>query len=234
MTRVSANYVVDKLLAKDQNVLILDTCCLLDIIRCIQRDNISVLESAVSMIEHYNAGSNRFEIILPSLIVDEWNDNVETVKRETGKFIENCDSEQKRLTKVANIFFKTHHRGFRAKGFDLDVKLSNLSSKFLDMGLCLEDIKECNLRAVNRVRLSTPPAKKAKDSLKDCIIFEETLWISRSLREKGFQRKIVFSTSNITEYWEAKAVIPNIQNELDEYGIEICKSLNHAYSLVKQ
>jgi hypothetical protein len=140
MTKVSANYVVDKLLAKDQNVLILDTCCLLDVIRCIQRDNISVLESAVNMVDHYNAGTNGFEIILPSLIANEWTDNVETVKGETRRFINNCDTAQKSLAEAVNIIFQTKHHGFRAKGYDLDVKLSNLSSKFLDMGLCLEDI----------------------------------------------------------------------------------------------
>ena len=56
------------------------------------------------------------------------------------------------------------------------------------------------VKAYDRVRLARPPATKAKQSIKDCLIAESYLHLAATPRTGGFSRNMVFATSNTRDY----------------------------------
>ena len=231
MSKILVESLVEKLVAEDKNILILDTCCVLDVIRCIQRENLSVLKTTVEIINVFDEKKNKFQIVLPSLIDTEWSDNYASVRGETKSYIEKCDIAHKNLIESCKIVFPTALESMSFSHYNLESILSDFSEKLLYLSLRLESIEECKLNAFNRVVQHIPPAAQGKDSTKDCVIFEETLCISKLLRDNGFTKKIVFATSNTREYFRNHNTIPEIANELKKSNIEIVTSLSHGYYL---
>jgi hypothetical protein len=57
-------------------------------------------------------------------------------------------------------------------------------------------------RAFHRISMNVRPARRGKDSAKDCLIVETYLETARVLRANDFQHDIVFLTTNPTDYEE--------------------------------
>ena len=229
----SISKIVKEIISKDKNILILDTCCLLDVIRCIPRNNFDVLESAFKIVQGFNGKTSDFIIILPSLVQNEWRENLEKVKLETEKFIRNHDKNNGILFRTLGLFLGDLALTVRFSENELEKKLANLSEEIILNSYCLESIEECKINAANRVIGNISPAERGKDSTKDCIIFEEILYISDLLRKDRYLKKIIFATSNTKEYFLDKSLKDQIKKDIEKYDIEIVKSLSHGYNKVK-
>lgn len=231
MNKLSATSLVEKLTIEDKNILILDTCCVLDVIRCIQRENLSVLKATIKIINLFDKKQNNFVIVLPSLIDTEWSDNNMSVSSETKSFIEKCDTAHKNLVQSFGMVFPTQLNEICFSHYNFEKILFDFSEKLLNLSFSLESIEECKINAINRVVQHIPPATQGKDSTKDCIIFEETLFLGNLLRNGGFTKKIVFASSNTKEYFHNRKPINSIEVELKKVDIEIVTSLNHGLFL---
>ena len=55
-------------------------------------------------------------------------------------------------------------------------------------------------RALQRLNQARTPARKGKDSMKDCVVIETYLDAARALRTGGFASPIVFLSSNVKDY----------------------------------
>lgn len=233
MIKYNVDSLAERLVNANKNILILDTCCLLDIIRCIEREKPSILESVIEIFDLFDKNQNTFEIVLPSLIETEWTDNCTFVRTKTDDYIKESDRMQKNLIHFVKMIYPTPLQNTYFSQFDLGKRLSDFSEKLLNLCLCLESINESTFNAHQRVSKHIPPAKKGKDSYKDCEIFEEMLFLGNLLRRKGFIKKIIFATSNTEEYYKDDKPIPEIKQDLSKFNIEIVTSLNHGYHLVK-
>ncbi|MBB3917712.1 hypothetical protein GGQ65_005031 [Rhizobium fabae] len=75
---------------------------------------------------------------------------------------------------------------------------------------------EASARAFARMRGNRAPARRGKDSSKDCLIFETYLGAGRALREAGMTAPIVFLSSNTSEYLtESRVLKAEIAEDLD-------------------
>lgn len=227
MNKFSASSLVEKLIAEDKNILILDTCCILDVIRCIQRENLPALEATIEIINLFDKKQNKFVIVLPSLINTEWFDNNVSVCSETKRYIKKCDTAHKNLIQSFKIVFSKQFSATCFSRYNFEKILLNFSEKILNLSFVLESIEECKINAINRVVHHISPAAQGKDSTKDCIIFEETLFLGNLLRNNGFTKKIVFASSNTKEYFHDRKPIGTIKAELKKMDIKIVASLNH-------
>ncbi|MFR3727672.1 PIN domain-containing protein [Lacrimispora sp.] len=227
--KFSFQHLVKELIKKNKKVLVLDTCCILDVIRAIQRNKLSTIESAINIINLYKKEQNDFIIVLPSLILEEWSDNFESVYMESKKYIEKCDENYKLICQAIQLIFEKQINEVCFVSYKVDDFLKNISEKLLDIGLIVDDkdINECASNAGFRVRKGIAPAKKGKDSYKDCMIFEETLYLGKLLRDNGFENKIVFASSNTKEYCLDRKLIETIRIDLEKYNIKIAFSLEH-------
>lgn len=231
MNKLSVISLVEKLIEEEKNILILDTCCILDVIRCIQRENLSVLKTTIDIINLFDKKKNKFLIVLPSLIDSEWSDNYMTVSSETKSFIEKCDTTHKNLIQSFEMVFPTQLNSICFSQYKFEKILSDFSEKLLALSFSIESIEECKVNAINRVVQHIAPAAQGKDSTKDCIIFEETLFLGNLLRSSGFTKKIVFASSNTKEYFHDRKPINLIEIESKKSNIEIANSLNHGFYL---
>ena len=230
---MTINNIANLIIQAEKSVLILDTCCILDIIRCIQRESLNVLSAALCIIDDYRKNQNNYFIIIPSVVSLEWADHCQNVMLETETHIKRHDKFVRLFSDAKNYIMQLNEPSSPLCRFDLHTHLHNISKKILDLSLCIDEVEQCKLKAFNRVCKSIPPSEKGKESAKDCVIFEETLMLGEVLRTKGFIKKIVFASSNTKEYCEAKNVKPQIKTDLDTHSIEIVFSLNHGLSIVR-
>ncbi|MDQ0246519.1 hypothetical protein J2S09_004123 [Bacillus fengqiuensis] len=217
MNLLTLNSLISKLNRENKNVLILDTCCLLDIVRVPIRETIQPLQAALKIVNGIN--SNNFNIVLPSYIPMEWTDNISNVCDEVNKSIE---KNQSKLTYLNGIVIELQSPvtipDFKSIG--IETQLRSISKKVLDLGLTLQEDPEYHLKGFYRSASKRPPARKGKESLKDCVVFEETLAIGNNLRQLGFDKKVVFASSNTQEFDNE-----DIRAELGTYNIQYVNSL---------
>ncbi len=134
------------------------------------------------------------------MVPTEWSDNAPIVK----------DEVQSHLTKIQNQALHFHDacatlgitltfgRPFY-DGVRLAESLYDLSKTLLDSSIHLDRDAGCDSRGVGRVAAKKPPSKQGGE-VKDCVIVEECLELTRQLRANGFARKCAFCTSNMEDY----------------------------------
>jgi hypothetical protein len=66
---------------------------------------------------------------------------------------------------------------------------------------------DVNSRAISRVNGNVSPARRGKDSVKDCIVLETYLAAVRALRSHGMSSKVVLLSSNTREYLSESKVL---------------------------
>jgi len=235
MKSLSYNRLVGRLIKDDKNVLFLDTCCLLDIVRCLNRENIPVFESALNIFNAIEEDDLDFSIVLPSLVPQEWKENIDTVELEANRFIEERFRSLENIKEVLaklNLDVVLDFGAFNK--IQVETKLRAISQKIIDSSYVCEKDDSIDVLAVSRVIDTRPPARKRKDSTKDCIIYEEVLHVSDCLKNKGFRRRIIFASSNTEEYYDGNLLHTNIEEELNERDIKFVSSLNWAESEAKK
>lgn len=232
MTRgLSYDQLAERLIRDDKNILILDTCCLLDIIRCVPRGQMEVYDSALNISNAIKERTLDFSIVLPSLVPKEWNDNIDTVTLEIKRFIKDQFNSLEVTRKVVAEISPDMTFNFGAfSQLEIEQELKAISRRIMDNGYICEKGDEISALAANRVVSDTPPSKKGKESLKDCIIYEEVLHIAELLRSTNFDKRIIFASSNTREYYENRSLCQSIEKELSERDIIFASSLNGAES----
>lgn len=90
------------------------------------------------------------------------------------------------------------------------------------------------LRAVQRVLAAQTPAKKGKDSTKDCIVVETYLDVVAQLRSAGLSAPIVFVSSNVRDYAEATGtrLQADLASEFAVLSLEFAPNLSAAKHLL--
>lgn len=232
MDRLNIEELSNLLLENNKDILILDTCCILDIVRCIQRDNLSILKTADDLIKKYELNENQFEILLPSIIEHEWSNNINEVKADTKKYIKSTTESYKSIVNCVKMLHATEFEYTDFQSYDVENLLESCSKKIIDFSFSLKTIEECKIKAYERAAKNIPPSKKGKNSIIDCTIFEEIIYISTLLREKGFAKRIIFASSNTKEYYEGNLVIPEIADDLANVDVQIVRAFNQGHSIL--
>src|SRR5262249_20620607 len=82
---------------------------------------------------------------------------------------------------------------------NLHDQLFDLSKQVLALAVHLDPDGGCATRGMVRVIANLPPSRQGGE-MKDCVIVEECLELTRQLRAGGFTKKCVFCTSNTNDY----------------------------------
>lgn len=225
------NQLVEKLIRDNKNVLIIDTCILLDIVRCLNRGRMEIFNSALNIFNDITNNKLNFNIVLPSLVPVEWQNNIDKEVLSASKSIEEQHTSLKNLQTVIRCLglsiildFNEFHKA------QIEQQLKSISYKIMNVGYVCKIEDEIKKLAIDRVINSSPPSKKDKDSTKDCIIYEEVLRCSELLRKNGFNKKIIFASSNTQEYFYDKNLHPEIIKDFKISNIFFVTSLNWAES----
>jgi hypothetical protein len=225
----SVDEVAGQLVATNVPVLLLDTCIFLDTIRAIERRDAKRIEAAKLVLNECSTSPPRCIIVVSSIVQVEWDQNVQSVIDEARKHIswlqESADHFQDacRLLGHSNVFSPPDY-----ESYDLPQVLFGLSEAILKAAICIDDNSQSKLRAFQRVVRKTPPSQKGKE-IKDCTIIEDYFELSRLSRIAGFQKNLVFCTSNTSDYGKPGDQHPDFAAEFAATSLKFTTNLRWAY-----
>jgi hypothetical protein len=216
-----------QLRADDRPVLFLDTCILLDIIRATYRClGGAYVQRAADLHGLLTSDPSQCALVVASMVPTEWSDNAADVRDEVRAHLRKIQDQATHFHEAcaAPGIALTFARPFY-EGVGLADRLYDLSKALLDNSVRLEPDIGCMSRGVARVVSRTPPSKQGGE-VKDCVIVEECLELTRQLRANGFSRKCVFCTSNLDDYGGPGGVLhPTLTAEFAAVGLRFTTNL---------
>lgn len=194
------------LYANGKNVLILDTCCGLDIIRSVTRRKISTFNAAIGIDNQLTNNSLPYNIVLASLYPTESARHLIATERDVSI----CIEDHVRMARDLRRVHEALHMGGIAPSspdytqYDYEASLSSLYHRIIDGAYLIASNNLFVVRRDGRVVQGRAPAKAGSTRQEaDCQIFEEVLELGRALQAKGFAGKLVFASSNTRDYCDS-------------------------------
>ena len=236
---MSDDEVTNKATNANLPILFLDTCALLDLMRGPNRKEFDIAnaKAAIKLLGLADNEKPEITLMLADQVINELNDNMGKIKQYCSNAILDIKENMQRLFSLAKIY-------------GIDVPYDNIDITALKFDEVANGIVDCFIRAslkifrndtvltkaTKRVLCPKAPAKKGKDSLKDCIIIETYLHTANNLRMNGFQNKIVFLTVNTKDFSEIKnnsfILHKELSTEFSDVSLEFAVEFQHASSLL--
>ncbi len=186
--------------ADGRPVLFLDTCILLDVIRATYRCLNACVPRTVELLGMLTATPPECTLVVASMVPVEWNDNAQNVRDEVRAHLAKVQDQARHFHEACGSLGIVLTFGRPSyPGVGLAERLYDLSGQLLNLTLRLDPDQGCASRGVARVVTKIPPSKQGGE-VKDCVIVEEVLEVTRQLRTNGFTPKCVFCTSNTNDY----------------------------------
>ena len=229
MAVLSCDDTAARLARTDAPVLLLDTCSILDVVRSPVLDKLGVhdIDAVHILIDRAVGMRSDIALVITEHVHREFEENVDTVERYTHTEIEkasDCFSEMVKrvqaLSPDASIpgAVDLLPLGFPERG-------RRLAETVVEASLVLADHQDEIVKAFDRVRFARPPATKAKQSVKDCLIAESYLRLAATLRVGGFARNMVFTTSNTQDFQQGHPSLhPELRAEFHSVRLEYSPS----------
>ncbi len=226
--------VAAQLHAEGGPALLPDTCILLDIIRATYRCLGGCVQRASELLGMVTSVPPQCRLILPSLVPGEWNANASIVCDEVRRHLSKIEEQARHFHDACHVLAIPLGFGRPAyAGAGLADRLYDLSKQLLDNALILDPDTGCTTRGVGRVIAKVPPSKQGGE-VKDCVIVEECLELTRQLRALGFTRKCVFCTSNLDDYGgPAGGLHPTLATDFAAVGLGFTANLPWAVHEVR-
>ena len=83
-------------------------------------------------------------------------------------------------------------------------------------------------KAFARMNACLAPARRGKESSKDCLIYETYIEVVTILRNAGVEAPIVFLSSNTTEYLTERSLKAEIESDFGKLNIKYAKNMSAA------
>ena len=215
--------------------LFLDTCIVLDIIRNPTRNDIRTQDQAASLDLLCTAeGGEELIIFVAEQVHKEFHDNVDVVQRDAEKALSQFRNMASKLDQLSTL----HGASGRTDLSHLDnheTRCRDVADRWLRVSKEISQSDQIVSRAFERVTLARTPAKKGKDSIKDCVILETYLEHIRKIRDESIMTPAVFVSSNTKDYAGTGGAIirDDIRTEFDELGLEYAPNMAAAKHFLK-
>ena len=184
----------------DLPVLCLDTCILLDMLRDPTRNDIRVHEHNSSLVLLLAARSgNVFHVCVAEQVSREFLDNVDRIEEEAKRKVKKLRSQVKKVNDLVSL-----HGPVSTINLDHwdghEVRCRAFANLWIQTSTEITQSKVTVDNAFRRVVQVRTPARKGKDSIKDCVILETYLEYVQALRSKRREAPVIFVSSNTQDY----------------------------------
>ena len=219
----------------DTPVLCLDTCVILDILRDPARADVRVHEHEASLVLLSAAQSGT---ILQALVAEqvsrEFRDNVEQVHNDAKESLARRTREIGKLNTLVALYGTSRPIDL-AHWDDHDKRTRQAAECWFEASTTVRESSGTVSNAFLRLNEARSPARRGKQSMKDCVILETYLEHIRSLRDKGCTATAVFVSSNTRDYAadDKTTVREDIKHEFQSLGLEYAPSMGAARGLLK-
>ena len=208
-------------------VLLLDTCSILDIVRAPTREQVSVhdIKAVHSLLDRATGSTRQVSLVVTQQVIKEFEEHLDDVARDCCKAIRKAsDSHAGILERIRALSLSNNlpgtvdlpSLGFPERSRCLAKQVIQASSVLKD-----RDDRELLDNASFRSIEGRPPAKKGKDSIKDCLIIESYFRLARAVQDNKFSCKMVFITSNKHDYEQDHRYLhPDLREEFNLVGLD--------------
>lgn len=192
---------ISRLVGLELPVLCVDTCTVLDVVRDITRESVTPanVNAGLALLAMAEEGSG-LTVLMAEQVSLEIADNVENVEQEAQSALEKFLAQAQRIHDVAAAYGVQGHLQVR----HLDGQVSR-ARPVLDRWVQVAQVVPHNdgvaSRAFRRVNEPRTPARRGKESMKDCVIVEAYIEAASQLRAAGMIAPMVFASSNTKEYF---------------------------------
>lgn len=221
---------VRDLVALGAPVLCVDTCTLLDVVRDITRETVRPADARAGLTLLAAAESNSELVILMADQVSlELSSNLQEVQQEAEDKLAKFLTQVQRINDVATEYGAVgqmptpHLREHVARS-------RAVLDRWMAVALRLPDNPGVAGRAFARVNAPRTPARKGKESMKDCVVIEAYLEAAQQLRAAGHAGRIVFASSNTKEYHGPNSthLQADIAHDLQAHAMEFAPNFGAA------
>jgi hypothetical protein len=190
-----------QLRADNRPLLFLDTCILLDNIRATLRClGTNYVRRAIELHGLLTSAPPKCALVVASMVQTEWKNNAPATRDEVRKHLIKIQDQAEHFHDACGALGLPLAYGPPAyPAVNLHDRLFDLSAQILGLAVHLDPDGGCATRGIGRVVANLPPSRQGGE-MKDCVIVEECLELTRQLRAHGFARKCVFCTSNTHDY----------------------------------
>ncbi len=221
---------VSRLVGLGLPVLCVDTCTVLDVVRDITRETVTTgdVNAGLALLSMAEAGSDLI-VLMAEQVTLEIASNVASVEQEAQAALQKFLAQAQRIHAVAVAFgahgnLQIHHlngHGSRAKP---------VLDRWKQVSQVVPHNDGVASRAFRRVNEPRTPARRGKESMKDCVIVETYIEAASQLRAAGMTAPIVFASSNTKEYFapNTRHLQCDIAQDLGAVGIEYAPNFGAA------
>lgn len=203
-------------------VLYVDTCTVLDVVRDITRESVtpSDVNSGLALLAMAEGGSE-LTVLMAEQVSLEIASNVASVEQEAQAALQKFLAQAERIHDVVGAYGA--QGSLQVRHLDGHV---NRARPVLDRWVQVAKVVPHNdgvaSRALRRVNEPRTPARRGKESMKDCVIVEAYIEAASQLRAAGMTAPMVFASSNTQEYFEpnTRHLQEDIAVDLAEVGVE--------------
>lgn len=199
----------------------------------IQREAVREHEqrAALDLVTHMETGATLVGFIADQVRL-EFDSHVDSVADEAGQALEKLRKQLARMDAVAGVFGRAARTDLR----HLDEYIARARSvveRLLAAATTTPGSEAITARAFQRLNQARTPARKGKDSMRDCVVIESYIDIVSSLRSAGLISKIVFVSSNTKDYAGiGGALKPDLREEFAHVEMDYAPNLAAAKHLL--
>jgi hypothetical protein len=200
------------LVALDSPVLCVDTCTVLDVIRDITRETVVLSDASagLSLLAAAETGSDLI-VFMAEQVTLELATHVAGVEQEALSGLAKFQSQAQRIHEVAVAYGA--QGALQINHLDGHVnRAKTVLNRWQSVAQLVPQNDDVTKRAFRRVNAPRTPARRGKESMKDCVIVEAYIEMASQLRAAGLTTPIVFVSSNTKEYYEPNT--KHLQNDI--------------------
>lgn len=213
-------------------VLCIDTCSLLDIMRDPTRDGANAHHrlAAIDLVQRLE------NLDLVCLIAEQV--EIEFASHDADIQLEATNAIRKLRERVdqANQIYSAFLGTVNVNLTHLDNMVASARqaiTRWIKAAHRVPSSADIYTKAIGRVNRNIAPARKGKDSVKDCVVFETYLTAVDALRAAGMPTTFVFLSSNTKEYLtESKALKPDFVADFNGNKIKYASNMSMAKALL--
>ncbi len=210
-------------------VLLPDTCALLDIVRGPSNTTVVAIPDALATWSSITASSPRCALVIASLISKEIADNSAGAQTQLRNLIEDTQRRCNALLELAGLLGHGTTDSLTLST-TLPGELAGRLDALLGMAASIDSEDRFNTLGLRRAVALRRPARHGK--VKDAVIVEEYLELSRVLASRGHRQPRVFLTSNTDDFCERGVLHPDLDADFAAAGLMFATKWNQARHLL--
>ncbi len=203
---------VSRLVGQGSPVLCVDTCTVLDVVRDITRETVTTsdVNAGLTLLSMAEAGSDLI-VLMAEQVTLEIASNIASVEQEAQAALQKFLAQAQRIHDVATAFgaqgnLQVHHLNRHVS------RAKPVLDRWKQVAQVVPHNDGVASRAFRRVNEPRTPARRGKESMKDCVIVEAYIEAASQLRAAGLTAPIVFASSNTKDYFAPNS--RHLQNDI--------------------